>query len=156
MFFRNLRSSWKHKRENHHITLRKGDRRFVLTVPKTYIGYFDGHLEPLPGLHGTRSGSARTAASAHLNFVIIGETVGKFHGVGVPDEYHRQGWASDMVIALLDHYPNVHFYNTSLNKMSGPLFVKLSAERPNQIAPVALHDDGDYMVDTSWRPTQDR
>jgi hypothetical protein len=68
-----------------------------------------------------------------------------------PDEYHRPGWATE-VRALLAHYPGVHFYNGSLIEMSGPLFMKLRTEIPDRIAPIRVHEDGGYDVDTSWRP----
>ncbi|MCP1415442.1 hypothetical protein [Paenarthrobacter sp. A20] len=84
--------------------------------------------------------------------MIIRNRVGKFQGVGVPDEYQHQGWATDMVYALLTHYPDVHFYNSSLNEMSGPLFIKIQTELPGRIAPIGIHEDGGYEVDTLWRP----
>jgi hypothetical protein len=40
-----------------------------------------------------------------------------------------------MVRALMDHYRDVHFYNSSLNEMSGPLFMKLRAKIPGRAHP---------------------
>jgi hypothetical protein len=80
-------------------------------------------------------------------YLVFGRSVG-------PGEYHRQGWDTDRVRALMDHYRDVHFYNSSLNEMSGRLFMKLRAEIPGRIAPIRVHEDGGYEVDTSWRPGQ--
>lgn len=59
-----------------------------------------------------------------------------------------------MVHALLAHYESVDFYNSSLNEMSGPLFMKLRSELPERIAPIRRHADGSYEVDTLWRPAR--
>ena len=147
---------WWRLRHQRRIILHRGSRTFVLTVPRSPVGnVFNGTLHPRPQLHGTRAGTFGVGeTSAYLDFTIIRDRIGKFQGIGVPDEYHRQGWATDMVRALMDHYRDVHFYNSALNEMSGPLFMKLRAEMPGQIAPIRVYEDGGYEVDTSWRPGQ--
>jgi hypothetical protein len=133
--------SWWRFRHDCRIVLHHGTRSFVLTVPRAAESNFNGQLRPRPQLRGTRtgvSGGRRTESGAYLDFAIIRNQVGKFQGIGVPDEYHRQGWATDMVKALLNHYPGIHFYNSSLNEMSGPLFMKLQAELPRRIAPIRV------------------
>ncbi|MGX5717541.1 hypothetical protein [Arthrobacter sp. MAHUQ-56] len=126
----------------------------MLTAPRRPGGnVFSGQVHPRPQLHGTRTGTSGIAeTSAYLDFTIIRNRIGKFQGVGVPDEYHRQGWATDMIRTLLDYYSDVHFYNSSLNEMSGPLFMKLRREMPARIAPIRMHEDGGYEVDIAWRP----
>lgn len=152
--FRRISNAWWERGNKRRIILRHGSRFFTLTVPRDPgANLVQGRLVPRPQLHGTRSGTfGESTTSAYLDFVIIRNSVGKFQGIGVPDEYHRQGWAADMVRALLAHYPDVHFYNSSLNEMSGPLFMKLRTEMPVRIAPIRVHEDGGYEVDTSWRP----
>ena len=155
MPFRTLRYAWWELRHKRRIILVHGTRSFTLTVPRNPGGLLQGRLVPRPQLRGTRAGMFSVGdTSAYLDFTIIRGRIGKFQGIGVPDEYHRQGWAGDMVRALLDHYTDVHFYNSSLNEMSGPLFMKLRAEMPRRIAPIRVHEDGGYEVDTSWRPDQ--
>jgi hypothetical protein len=131
------------------ILLRHGGRKFLLNIPRNAAdtNFFNGRLHPIPELEGTRSDSFGTGDSrAYLDFCIIRNRLGKFQGIGVPDEHHRQGWASDMVRALLSHYPGIGFQNSSLNDMSGPLFMKLRDEMPHQIAPIKFHADGYYEV----------
>jgi hypothetical protein len=124
----------------------------VFTVPRAPRSkVFSGQLHPRPQLHETRAGVFGGESSAYLDFTIIRNRVGEVQGIGVPDEYHRQSWPADMVRALLNHYPDVHFYNSSLNEMCGPLFAKLQAELAGRIAPIRLHEDGGYEVMTSWR-----
>lgn len=152
--FRSFRRAWWELRRKRHIVLRHGSRSFTLTVPReSGPNLVQGRLVPRPQLHGTRSGIfGESTTSAYLDFVIIRNRVGKFQGVGVPDEYHHQGWATDMIYALLTHYPDIYFYNSSLNEMSGPLFMKLRTEMPERIAPIRRHAYGSYEVDTLWRP----
>lgn len=154
--FRRISHAWWELRNKRRIVLRRGPRAFVLTVPREAgSNLVQGRLAPRPQLHGTRSGIfGESRTSAYLDFVIIRNRVGKFQGVGVPDEYHHQGWATDMVHALLAHYESVDFYNSSLNEMSGPLFMKLRSELPERIAPIRRHADGSYEVDTLWRPAR--
>lgn len=156
MPFGRLSRCWWRYRHQQRIILHRGSRSFVLTVPRGPAGnVFSGKLHPRPQLHGTRAGMLGVGeTSAYLDFTIIRNRIGKFQGIGVPDEYHRQGWATDMVRALLDYYPDVHFYNSSLNEMSGPLFMKLRRDMPGRLAPIRIHEDGGYDVDTSWRPGQ--
>lgn len=45
---------------------------------------------------------------------------------------------------------DIHFYNSSLNEMSGPLFMKLQFELPGRFAPIRLQKTAAMM--TSWRP----
>lgn len=120
-----IKIAWCKLRNERWILLRHGGRSFALTVPRIADGHFNGHMHPLPQLQGTRLGMAGRPikASAYLDFAIVSNRIGKFQGIAIPSEYHRQGWAADMVRALLAHYPNVHFYNSSLNEMSGPLFM---------------------------------
>lgn len=151
--FNTLRYAWWQLRHKRRIILRHGTRSFTLTVPRNPGNLVQGRLVPRPELHGTRAGTTRKVeTSAYLDFTIIRNRIGKFQGIGVPDEHHRQGWASDMVRALLNYYPHVHFFNSSVNDMSGPLFIKLRAETPGRIAPLRIHADGGYEVDTTWRP----
>lgn len=154
--FSALSHRWWRLRHQRRIILHHGSRSFVLTVPREAGGnVFSGKLHPRPQLHGTRAGLFGVGETgAYLDFTIIRGRIGKFQGIGVPDEYHRQGWATDMVEALLAHYPDIYFYNSSLNEMSGPLFMKLHAEMPGRIAPIRVHEEGGYEVDTSWRPGQ--
>lgn len=140
--------AWWGMRHQRRITVHHGTRSFVLTLPRTPDGnVFSGQLHPRPQLHGTRTGILGVGeSSAYLDFTIIRNRIGKFQGIGVPDEYHRQGWATDMVRVLLAHYPDMPFYNSSLNEKSGPLFMKLRTEMPDRIAPIRVHEDGGYEV----------
>ena len=148
--FGSLRNRWFHRSQRQRIILHHGGRRFLLTVPKdTNLPCFNGSLRPHPQLRGTRPGledHRKTTSEAYLDFELIVDRLGKFQGIHVPEEFQRQGWASDMVRALLGHYPGIRFYNSSLNEMSGPLFIKLHQELPDRLAPVRRHPDGDYEV----------
>jgi hypothetical protein len=110
---------------------------------------FNGRLRPEPELIGHRRsafGNGPVRCEAYLDFCIIQNRHGKFQGIAVPEEYQRQGWASDMVGALLSYYPHVRFRNSSLNPESGPLFMKLQHRYPEAIAPITLHNDGSFEV----------
>lgn len=149
------------RRQHHRFVLQRNGRCFLLTVPRVTEDQIVavGQLRPHPQLHGTRSGHFVTGPTqAYLDFSILTtptRTFGKFAGIGIPDGYHRQGWATDMVGALLDFYEDIPFYNSSLNEKSGPLFCKLQAEHPVRLAPIRLHEDGGYEVDVYWSPKGD-
>lgn len=146
---RRARAGLMNRRHARRIILRHNGRKFRLTVPEiTESAVFNGRLHPLPQLKGTRSDSrvGTGTTEAYLDFCIIRNRTGKFQRIGIPDEHQRQGWASDMVRALVNHYPDVRFQNSSLNEMSGPLFMKLHTEMPEHIAPVLPRPDSGYEI----------
>lgn len=144
------------------IVLRLRDRKFVLSLPRDHdqLPGYNGRLSVKPPLRGTRASSTPgrlLRAEAYVEFVVHKRTDSiKFQGIGVPDEFQRNGWASDMVRALLAHYPDVWFFNSSVNEKSGPLFIKLQGEFPERIAPLRQHADGGYEVLWWKRPATDQ
>lgn len=132
------------------IKLIHGGRTFVLTFPLgDDLPVFNGRLRPEPELIGHRRsafGSDAVPGEAYLDFCIIQNRHRKFQGIAVPEEYQRHGWATDMVSALLLHYPHVRFRNSPLNAESGPLFMKLQRQHPETIAPIRQHTDGSFEV----------
>ena len=142
--------------------LRVGGRRFLLSLPRDHVqlpGY-NGRLSVKPPLRGTRASSTPgrlLKSEAYVEFVVHKRTDSiKFQGIGVPDEFQRSGWASDMVRALLTHYPDTGFFNSSVNEQSGPLFSKLQREFPERIAPLRRHADGGYEVLWWERPAPEQ
>lgn len=150
--------SWRAERGRAKYLLRRGQRKFLLSLPLEHedLAVYNGRLRVSPPLWGTRADtfSGRPAeVEAYLDFCYFAANNSiKFQGIGIPDENQRQGWASDMVKVLLEHYRGTWFFNSSVNNMSGPLFVKLQAEFPDRIAPLRRHEDGGYEILWNSRP----
>lgn len=124
-------------------------RVFQLWIPPDDGRMFvHGRLQPFPELKGTRTDTFGTRqTTAYLDFVLKRDDYGKFHGIGVPDEHHRQGWATVMVKALFSRYPSYRFRNSSLNEMSGPVFARIQEDLPERLVPLKRYEDGGYAVD---------
>lgn len=138
-----------------HRTVRHGGRRYHLehTVP-TSVPYIEGTLTPRPRIVGTSQDftghTVRT--EAELTFVRWHDGHGRFNSIRIPQEHHRQGIATAMVLALFDTYPDTRWHNSHLNDHSGPFFTRIHELQPLRMAPVDVADDRTYQPGTFTQP----
>lgn len=94
-------------------------------------------LSPLPRIRGTRDSAlfGISKTEAYVEFKLWHEAKSaRFNGIGVPDQYQRQGIATRMVEALFAEWPEVTWWNSeALNDMSGPLFLGLHEKHPYRL-----------------------
>lgn len=133
-------------------------RKEIVIAGRTFITEYDteneivrGEIRPEPArisaISDSRSG---IPPKTHLNYVIRRTDKpnqrGAIQMIETATEDLRQGWASDMVRALLTIFPTTYWNNESLNEQSGPFFMKMQAEFPDKIAAITHVGHGVYKL----------
>jgi len=110
-------------------TLRQGRRRFKLIMTSDDRG----EITPAPRhFHRARRFFDGTRDQTILKFKIITRGIEVQHLYVLSDK-QRNGWGSDMVLALANAFPSQKIWVSGANSKSAALFAKLHSYRPGQI-----------------------
>lgn len=117
-----------------------GDRTFTIWSWGFIPGTLRGFVTPDP-IHPSESDpewgvDVETVATFKMRH--HGYSLPRFsivQNISVVESMRRQGWASDMVRALMQEYPEGAWEVESPNDQSGPLFNKLAELHPDRVKP---------------------
>ena len=138
-----------------------GGRTFRVTLDADYGDMLVAFMHPSrtwhERIHGWVGGPREPIAKMRFKvFAGSGRRRGLVTNIAVRDSHQRQGWASVMVVALMQLYPDCTWTVESPNEKSGQLFVHLATRFPGRIVPPTqqtqfpINDRRRYRTPESW------